>query len=57
MFNEELLKKTIIRLKKIKAPFVVVEIPDDIEDLDDFVWEYVTAVDLGTSTNQRTKIN
>lgn len=42
MFDEAKLKKTIIRLRKMKAPYVVVEINDD--DMADELKDIVTNI-------------
>lgn len=36
--------------------FYVVEVPEDVEDIDEFAYLYVHEADLGTSTDSRTKL-
>lgn len=48
MFDENRLKKTILHLKKIKAPYVVVEIHDDeiANELQDIVEQICSEIGL-----------
>ena len=48
MFDEQRLKKTIIRLRKIKAPYVVVEINDETiaEELEELVTDICNEIGL-----------
>ena len=35
--------------------YFILEIPDEVNDVDNFIYEYLTEVDLGDSTEQRSR--